>query len=72
MRCRRTATIRLLWIFYMSETFIQHVLSSIEQMLKVLGQFVAANWPEGQTLLNLRMGTPPTDWSLPLDPRAGL
>jgi hypothetical protein len=37
------------WIFYMSETFIQHVLSSIEQMLKVLGQFVADNWPKGQT-----------------------
>ncbi len=37
------------WIFYMSETFIQHVLTWIEEVLKVLGQFVADNWPEGQT-----------------------
>jgi hypothetical protein len=37
------------WIFYMSDTFIDQVLNSIDQALKVLGQFVADNWPEGQT-----------------------
>lgn len=34
------------WLFYMSETFIQHVLSSIEQALRILGQFVADNWQD--------------------------
>jgi len=37
------------WIFYMSEAFIEHVLSSIERVLEIFGQFVTKNWAEGQT-----------------------